>query len=99
LWGIALPSIYLRDLGRDSEVWAEVVDGKQRLNALVEFVEGKFDIGSERFPDLPDAEKRRFLLDNSIGVVTVKETSNEEIIELYERLNFCGVPHVRGETR
>jgi uncharacterized protein with ParB-like and HNH nuclease domain len=99
LWGIALPSIYLRDKGYSTHVWAEVVDGKQRLNALVEFVEGRFDYNGEYFPDLPDVEKRCFLMDNTIGIVLVKQTTDEEVVELYERLNFCGVPHERGASK
>lgn len=95
LWGIALPAVYLRDLGHGSLVWAEMVDGKQRLNTIAEFLNGDFEYEGEKFADWPELNRRLFLSDNTIAVILVKNTSDEEVVELYERLNFCGVPHTK----
>ena len=96
LWGIALPAIYLRDMGYGQMPWVEMVDGKQRLNAIQEFLEGKFEYEGEKFTDWPELNRRLFLQDNTIAVIIVKHTTDEEVVELYERLNFCGVPHEKA---
>ena len=96
-YGISMPAIYFRDLGVAGDVWLEVVDGKQRLSTLAEFARGEFAFAGRTFPELGERERAAFLM-IGIATITVKSMSDADTRELYECLNFCGVPHERRKA-
>ena len=94
-----MPKIYLRAIESDSEVKYEVVDGQQRIRAMWEFIDGKFELG-DASSDLPsplgdlsgkDYEslaseiKDRFSV-FPLSVYEIQQADEEEIRELFQRL-------------
>ncbi len=71
----------------------DVVDGKQRLNALIEFVEDKFDdLNGNTFSNLSNKAQHKFFDFSSISYGELdEETTDEEIQETFLKINFTGV--------
>ena len=72
----------------------DVVDGKQRLGCIIDFVNDKFqDLHGNYYSDL--SEKAQYLFRSS-QVLTYGEmevgTSDEDVIEAFLHVNFTGVP-------
>jgi hypothetical protein len=98
-WGIALPAVYLRELPTEYQLITdfqyEVLDGKQRLSTIQEFfLDDGFAYEGRRFSEM-STEEQWTLKSASLGLIQVSELTEVETIEVYERLNFCGVPHER----
>ena len=69
----------------------EIVDGKQRLSTLIEFLEDRFAYNGVFYSDLSSQQKRRFL-DLGILVAEIEESVEEkEVIDLFKRINLSGV--------
>ena len=73
-----------------------LIDGQQRLDALLSFCNNDFDYCGFFWEDLNRREKRRFL-ERQIGVH--KTDCFDEILlkKTYNLLNFSGVAHKEGE--
>lgn len=82
----------------------QVVDGKQRITAIWDFVDGKYGVPAEWFgdcaahlcglvtyDDLPD-RARRMVTAMSVPVVECNLDGIDEESELFDRVNFAGVP-------
>lgn len=111
LMGIPVPSIVINDRGVRFEEWdAEkdptyvVVDGKQRITALRDFVDGKFtvpghwfDVDAEEvlFTELDKPHQRHFL-HRPIAVSEARLSTLDEEREMFDLINFGGV--AQGDT-
>lgn len=60
--GYPVPLILLADVQYDGEARFEIIDGMQRLNAVVSFIEGEFDLDGKYF-DLQAMAQTKLLLD------------------------------------
>jgi Protein of unknown function DUF262 len=71
----------------------DVVDGKQRLNALVEFIENKFpDLNGYYYKDFSEKTKRRFKRFSNLTVAELPEnTTDAEVKEIFLKINYSGV--------
>lgn len=64
-----------------------IVDGQQRTNAIIEFVDNKFAVGGRFFKDLPDPEKSA-VLKYEIAVVELDlDNDSPHVLEIFKRLN------------
>jgi hypothetical protein len=68
LQGFPVPIILLAETERDHESVYEIIDGMQRLNAVISFIEGEFDIprdimGQAKYFDLQTMVESKSLLD------------------------------------
>jgi uncharacterized protein with ParB-like and HNH nuclease domain len=77
--------------------YIEVVDGKQRINAIWEFFENKFSINIDGkdyfFNDLPIPTQRKLKNSCHIGVNVLNSDITEiEKFEYFYAINFKGVP-------
>lgn len=105
LLGVPIPSIIVND--RFAAGWGEeiaVIDGKQRLTAILNFLESELQVpgawfgenkSAVTFKDLPIATQRHF---RNIPIQVVEGTlpSLAAEIEVFELVNFGGVP--QGQT-
>lgn len=69
----------------------EVVDGKQRLSAIFDYIENKFSYKGLYYKDLCKIDVRRF---NSLSIVwgtLHSSTTKDELLEVFVRLNTHGV--------
>lgn len=81
--------------GQNKEVgWKDVVDGKQRLNAILGFVNGEFeDTNGNKFEDLSDNAQHQFLDFMSIAYGEIGEdATDEDVKSVFMGVNFAGVP-------
>ena len=97
--GLKPPSFYLRTLKakKTGDFYYEMVDGKQRLTALTEFMDDKWTYDGLLFSQVPAADRMDFKR-QPISVVEVSNLTDAETVELYERLNFGGVPHLQEQS-
>lgn len=104
LMGIPIPSVIVND--RFASNWGgsvAVIDGKQRITAILKFIDSELkvpaawfgvrgDINREvEFQYLPDSLRRRFCT-CPIAVSEGRLASIEDEIEVFELVNFGGVP-------
>lgn len=75
----------------------EVLDGKQRLNALVEFYEDKFKYDGHYFSELHPRDKHHFKsYVVSVGMSEHDDWTESDKMEYFLRMNTTGVPQDQG---
>lgn len=110
LRGFDVPKIFLRKMPDGSPYLFDVIDGKQRLTAIWQFVADEFplsrkldpfpelgDLSGKRWSALPDNAKDRLQFSN-MTVSKIEEACEEEIRELFLRLQK-GEPLNAAEKR
>lgn len=108
LLGLPAPAIFLyQDISPDGTTVQHVVDGKQRLTSLFEFIDGKFPVGEESqltkfrglyFRSLPDQVKKEFW--SYILLVEYVPSDDEEVIKgIFDRINRNTVKLTPQELR
>lgn len=102
--GIPIPAIITNERGIDVKRYVAVIDGKQRITSILRFLDSEFSVDGDWFDeeadqvffkDLP-AEKQREFRARPLGFVEGKLDSIEDEQEVFELVNFGGVP--QGET-
>jgi hypothetical protein len=94
--GLPMPKLYLRKVvSPKTQLTAfEVVDGQQRLRAILDFYNGELvlsarhnpELGDVTFSMLPDPVRREFL-DYEISADVMENASDPEVWAMFERLN------------
>ena len=93
--GLPMPKIYLRGVVANSTQYQyEVVDGQQRLTAIIEFYNGKLYLDSKHhtqlgglgFRELPEPVQAGFL-NYEISTEIMEDASDPEVWAMFERLN------------
>lgn len=64
-----------------------IVDGQQRTNAILEFVDNKFAVDGRFFKDLKDDEKSAFLKYEIAIVELDLDNDSPHVLEIFKRLN------------
>ena len=108
--GFDIPKIFLRKLPDGNPHLFDVIDGKQRLTAIWQFVTDEFpllakgdpfpevgDLGGKRWSDLPENAKDRLQFTN-MTVSRIEHASDNEIRDLFLRLQR-GEPLNAAEKR
>lgn len=72
----------------------ECIDGKQRINTILEFIQGKFaDLHGNYWKDLSPDAQRHILNYDRVAFARLEEyTSDADVIRVFLTLNFTGVP-------
>ncbi|HDZ8835926.1 TPA: DUF262 domain-containing protein [Aeromonas dhakensis] len=107
LRGLPIPKIYMRtiiDRARKTSV-REVIDGQQRMRAILDFVNDKIVLSSRagefsgyKFSTLPDNLQDQFLA-YPLAVDQLLNASNDEVLEVFARLNSYTVTLNSAEKR
>ena len=64
-----------------------IVDGQQRVNAIMEFIDGKLAVKDKRFANLSEEEKAQFLK-YEIGVIELDmDNDDPKVKEIFQRVN------------
>jgi hypothetical protein len=105
---MTVPPLYFRltQNQRKTKTIREVVDGQQRVKAVLEFIDDGFRLSqslhasweNKRFSDLSAGEQRR-IKEYGFTVETFKGTSDSQVLEVFCRLNMNGVPLNNQELR
>lgn len=89
---IDIPKIYLAHLAKDKKY--ECIDGKQRIASVLDFYNNKIQsISGESYKEISD---KNIFLDYQFSVTIIQNPTNEDISELFYRLNY-GDPLNGGE--
>lgn len=99
--GFPVPPIYVREIldpDRRKTV-REVVDGQQRLQTILDFLEDRSvilkshnpELGGKHYSDLPEAVRRR-LLNYPFSVVILVGADDADVFRTFERLNSYTLP-------
>ena len=95
LKGYHLPEVYVhRVTDLKGKTIYNIVDGQQRIRAILDFVNDKYSLsedetpeyGDQNFSDLPESIKTDFW-GKSIYVREISNASDEEVRELFKRMN------------
>jgi hypothetical protein len=80
--------------GETEIAFNDIVDGKQRLNALKEFIEGKYaDSDGNYYGDLSYYSQRKLTENQLFSYAEMDEkTKDSDVIHQFLKLNFTGVP-------
>jgi len=71
----------------------DIVDGKQRLNAVIEFTENGFpDSYGNYWSDLSAKAKNQFGENQLFSYCYLEDPTPEDILEQFLKVNFAGVP-------
>lgn len=94
--GYPLPKVFLRETlsGEKSSTVYEVVDGQQRLRAILDFVKGDLvlgkrhnpNLGDTTFDGLPEPLQKKFL-SYEISLEIMENAPDPEVWAMFERLN------------
>lgn len=106
--GYPVPPIYIR-VGQSEnrkKTLREVIDGQQRITALLEFVAGKFSLAKNvvptypgcRFDDLP-SETQDSIRRYSFICEVFHGVSDDQVLEIFRRVNTYSVPLNPQELR
>lgn len=77
-----------------TDLW--LIDGQQRLTAIDRYLDNAFPVFDCLWGELEKREQRRFEF-ISFSKATIKLTDENELRELYDRMNFGGVAHTEEE--
>ena len=67
----------------------EVLDGKQRITAIIEFIEDRFEYKGFVFSELSWADQNQFDM-VTIAIATIDEPTEKEKYEYFLKLNVAG---------
>lgn len=104
---LPIPPIYIR-LVTDPDTktsYREVVDGQQRLSAIVKFIDGQLvlDKRSKEFAgktyDSLDADEQQMFLAYQMGVEQLFGADDDTVLDIFHRINAYGISLNRQELR
>jgi len=90
LLGYPFPQIFLAKGGLNVEELTSIsliVDGQQRMNSIIEFIDGDFSVDGRYYTDLTKDEKDDFFKYEIAIIELQMESENPEIKEVFQRLN------------
>lgn len=64
-----------------------IVDGQQRTNAIIEFIDNKFSVSDKFFRDLDDVERTNFLKYEIAIIELDLENDDPQVQEIFQRIN------------
>lgn len=106
LIGVPIPSVIINDRGGnwDDDYRIAVIDGKQRITAILKFLDSQLFVpgdwfgmsGEVMFCELPEAVQRRFR-NTPVACSEGRLTSIESEQEIFELVNFGGVPQGQSD--
>ena len=106
LKGIPIPKVYIKSIMKDGNTYRVVIDGQQRLTAILKFVQNKLvlrkpyggEYVNKKFEELPD-DVQNEILRYKIDINEIFNPTDEEIRDLYSRVNKYTVQLNKQELR
>ena len=86
----------MHDKGETELAFNDIVDGKQRLGAIQEFMNDGFqDMHGNVYSDLSNNSQRMFTDNNCLAYMEMEGSSDEQVIRQFLKMNHLGVPQSR----
>lgn len=90
LLGFPFPQIFIAKGGIDIDdmsTTSVIVDGQQRMNSILEFIDDKFEVDKNNFSTLTKLEKENFLKYEIAIIELDMEADDQRVIDVFQRLN------------
>lgn len=89
---LPIPAIFICDAGTDYTSLSKtynVLDGRQRLESIFEFLENKFQYNGKYFKDMDDKTEKSKILSYNITLIQmyIEPNDTDKIKEIFKRLN------------
>lgn len=106
LQNIPMPKIFLEAVIRGDDTYRIVIDGQQRIRAILSFLRNEFNLSSPYkgkyldlyYDDFPDPVKDDFL-SYEIDINEIRNASDEIVREIYSRVNKYNIALNKQELR
>ncbi|CAH1222922.1 hypothetical protein PAECIP111892_05237 [Paenibacillus auburnensis] len=106
LHNIPMPKVFFQSVVRELDTYRIVIDGQQRLNAILSFLSDEFKLESPykgeyeglKFSDLPEPVKRQFL-SYKVDINEIIDATEELVREIYSRVNKYTIALNKQELR
>lgn len=106
LRGIPIPKIYIKSIVKNEKTYRIVVDGQQRLTAILKFIRDELPLKkpyqgefiNKKFSELPEEAHNDFIR-YKIDINEIFNPSDDEIRDLYSRVNKYTVQLNKQELR
>ena len=106
LRNIPMPKIFLQAILRDQDTYRIVIDGQQRLTAILDYLGGRFaldapyegEYAGKRFSELP-ATVQNEILSYNVDVNEIRNATKDVIRDIYLRVNKYTLPLTKQELR
>lgn len=106
LRNIPMPKIFLQAILRDQDTYRIVIDGQQRLTAILDYLGGRFaldapyegEYAGKRFSELP-ATVQNEILNYKVDVNEIRNATPDVIRDIYSRVNKYTVQLTKQELR
>lgn len=90
LLGYPFPQIFITkgkiDLTKQMSI-ASIVDGQQRTNAILDFIQNKFSVNEKKFSELSDSEKERFYKYEIAIIELDLDHDDKKVQDIFQRIN------------
>lgn len=97
--GVPLPAIFINQPRFANGEWGHlmcVIDGKQRIEAMIAFQEDRLLVKGQKFSEQSDGFRREWR-QQAMPVVFTDFATKAECADLYVRLLICGTAHTDEE--
>lgn len=108
LRGMPIPPVFIRLLlnVQERRSFRQVVDGQQRIRAILDYLDGQFAVlkvhnptyANMRFDDLPSRAKEA-ILSYKLPVYALEGASDADVLRMFARLNTYTIPLNKQEHR
>ncbi len=106
LKNIPMPKMFFEAVIRDNDTYRIVIDGQQRIRAILSFLRDEFKLSNPyngeysdmHFTDLPENVRQDFL-SYKIDVNEIRNASDEIVREIYSRVNKYNIALNKQELR
>lgn len=70
-----------------------LLDGQQRITAVLEYVADAFPVLGYRFSELTPTDHRKWIMGTAFASLQTRIENEAELREVYDRLSYGGTPH------
>lgn len=83
--------VNMADYGSPYDLW--LIDGQQRITAILDYMAGKFPVYGKLYSELPVVDHRTWEFSRVFTCLETKIENEAELREVYDRLAYGGTPH------
>ncbi len=106
LKNIPMPKIFVSNLVKNSEPYRSVIDGQQRISAILAFIKDEFELKKpykgehigKKFSELPEEIRNKFFR-YKLDFNEINDASDEQLREIYSRVNKYSLVLTAQEMR
>lgn len=103
---IPMPKIFFQAVIKDNKTYRIVIDGQQRIKAILSFLDGGFNLGEpfdgelkgKKFEELSDETRNNFLA-YKIDINEIIDATDDIVREIYSRVNKYTIALSKQELR